>query len=90
MAKSKSGAAAVKASRQAAGLKSTSIYVTDAERALWKAVAAERGESLKVALMAGLAALQDAPAMSNEALATEVLRRMRGRCGAANARPARA
>lgn len=57
MAKSKS-AASVKASREAAGIKSTSVYVSEAEKALWKAVAAARGESLKDALVAGLRALQ--------------------------------
>lgn len=59
MAKSKkSASAAVRDSREAAGLKSTSIYVTAAEKALWRRLADARGESLKGALLAGLRALE--------------------------------
>jgi len=51
---------AVKDSRAASGIRSTSIYLSEAEHARWKAVAKARGASLKDTLIAGLDALEAA------------------------------
>lgn len=66
-------------SRKAAGLKSTSVYVTDEVRALWKEMAARRGVSMAQALEESLRALERADNGSGEITAEQVLEWVRRR-----------
>lgn len=56
----KAASQAVKKSRAAAGIRSTSVYLADDDKARWKALAAERGESMGETLIAALDALEAA------------------------------
>lgn len=58
------------------GAKSTSIYLTDAERDLWDRIATERNVTKKDALLAGLRALDRADAEPTPEQALEILARM--------------
>jgi hypothetical protein len=61
------------------GAKSTSVYLTDEERALWDAVASELKLSKKEALIDGLKALRgshNGGPLTNEELVAELKRRL--------------
>ncbi len=70
-------AKAVAKSRAEAGLKSTSFYMTEAERQEIKALAAEMGCSQKDAIIAAVEAYKRQGALSNEALLLELKRRLK-------------
>lgn len=71
-----SNAATVKKSRDKAGLKSTSVYLTDEQKARWKQVASVRGVSMADALMLGLDALEGR-ALTRAELLAEIERRLK-------------
>lgn len=68
---------AVKASREKAGVKPTSIGLTDEQKAKWDAFAAELGVGRVAALMEAIDSFQEQGGMSNERLLAELRRRLR-------------
>lgn len=67
---------AVKASRKKAGVKPTSIGLTDEQKAKWDAFAAELGVGRVAALMEAIDSFQG-QGMSNERLLAELRKRLR-------------
>lgn len=68
---------AVKKSRDAAGIKSTSFALSEAERAEIKALAVEMGASQKEAIMAAVRRYRTQGAMTNELLLEEIRKRFK-------------
>jgi hypothetical protein len=68
---------AVADSRKAAGLKSSSFYMTEAERSEIKALAAEMGCSQKDAIVSAVRRYRTQGAMTNEALLDELRSRLK-------------